>query len=337
MTVVCPPVVAAVSSVTIRRDACWMAGVACLLMAAVTLTPSTARAVSPASEALFQEGRQLLAGGRLTEACTRFTESYALEASSGTLLNLALCHEMLGRTATALGEYRRAERLARDQGRRDRATAAVQKITELELVVPELIFVAARPTPGLVVATDGGTVPETELSVPLPIDPGPHHVSATAPGRRPWQIALDIKERERRTLEIPELELAERVPAPAMILTAAPVASRAQRSRVDLVLAAGGGLLVVGGGVMFAVAITKFGSAEDACDRYPGCSQADHDRRISTVQSWERAAYGVWFAGGALLVSAAVHHYWWGRKSAMTVALSAPCSERVGLSLRGAF
>src|SRR5262249_18506399 len=82
---------------------------------------SVAWAVSPAAEAMFQEGKRLLSEGQTAEACARFASSFAIEASSGTLLNLALCHETQGKTATAWAEYRAAARLARSQGRDDRA------------------------------------------------------------------------------------------------------------------------------------------------------------------------------------------------------------------------
>src|SRR5215471_2500246 len=75
--------------------------------------PSIAWAVSPAAEALFQEGRRLLSEGQTDEACARFAGSFAIEASSGTLLNLASCHEKQDKTATAWAEYRAAARLAR--------------------------------------------------------------------------------------------------------------------------------------------------------------------------------------------------------------------------------
>ena len=51
------------------------------------------QAASPAAEALFEEGRRLLEAGRTDEACLKLAESLAQEMSSGTLLNLALCHE----------------------------------------------------------------------------------------------------------------------------------------------------------------------------------------------------------------------------------------------------
>src|SRR5437762_8395146 len=89
--------------------------------ALVGLPASRTRAGSPAAEALFEEGRQLLEGGHVDEACLKLKESYAQEAASGTLLNLALCHQIQGKMATAWAEFGATARLSRVQGREDRA------------------------------------------------------------------------------------------------------------------------------------------------------------------------------------------------------------------------
>src|SRR3954447_10405599 len=50
-----------------------------------------ARADPAAAEALFREGRTLLGKGELGAACEKLEASNTLEASAGTLLNLATC------------------------------------------------------------------------------------------------------------------------------------------------------------------------------------------------------------------------------------------------------
>ena len=52
-----------------------------------------------AAEALFDEGRNLVAAGKIAEACPKFADSQRLDPSPSTLLNLASCWEKLGRTA----------------------------------------------------------------------------------------------------------------------------------------------------------------------------------------------------------------------------------------------
>lgn len=299
---------------------------------------STARAVDPAAELLFQEGRRLLLDDRLEEACARFTQSFAVEASSGTLLNLALCNEKLGKTATALSQYRQSARLARSQERADRAAAALQKADALELTVARLTLVAAEALGDRKVLLDGGTVRDSDLGVPQPVDPGPHEVLASAPGRRPWQVAIDIKEGERQTLQIPALELDAPAEAPVARVerSAALEPSRPPASKAELYLAAGGGLLFAAGGVIWAVAVNKFDAAQSACNSSPGCSADDRQARVSTIQGLEIAAFGTWLAAGGILAGAAVHHFW-GRPNAPKVLVTPTTSGGAEVSLGGAF
>ncbi|HMC95609.1 MAG TPA: hypothetical protein VKO16_12645, partial [Polyangia bacterium] len=46
---------------------------------------------------LFEKGRQLISEGQVSQACPAFEESERLDPSGGTILNLALCHELEGR------------------------------------------------------------------------------------------------------------------------------------------------------------------------------------------------------------------------------------------------
>src|SRR5262249_40279093 len=97
-----------------------------------------------------------MAEGSTAEACGRFAESYALEASSGKLRTWAPGPEPLGKAGTAWAESRAAARLARNEARADRAAAADGKAAALEPQLPRLTTVAAAPVPGLKVLTEAG-------------------------------------------------------------------------------------------------------------------------------------------------------------------------------------
>src|SRR5262245_57161497 len=77
--------------------------------------------VEARAAALFEEGRALFKEERFAEACPKLEESQRLSPSGGTLLNVAACHERLGKVATAWVEFQQALTAARVDGKDDRA------------------------------------------------------------------------------------------------------------------------------------------------------------------------------------------------------------------------
>src|ERR1700678_3583891 len=65
-----------------------------------------------AAEALFDEGKALMAAGNYASACPKFAESNRLDEGIGTSLWLADCFEKNGQTASAWAEFRAAAALA---------------------------------------------------------------------------------------------------------------------------------------------------------------------------------------------------------------------------------
>ncbi|HXT99743.1 MAG TPA: tetratricopeptide repeat protein [Polyangia bacterium] len=315
--------------------------VASLLAALLaSVVASNVWAVSPEAEVLFREGRSLMATGNVAAACARFARSYALEASSGTLLNLASCHEREGKFAAASAEYETAARIAREQHREDRARVAEERVAALEPKLAHLILVAATPVPGLRVAVDDGPpgevgeVGEAGSQVPVPIDPGVRKVLATASGYRPWSTTVEVRQGERRTVEIPPLvESASSVTLPADLPhgSESPVVARTalsattspappRRSHVDLYIALGGAALVAAGAVAWGVAYENFSSAKTACNEGPGCP--DYDARVSSIRTFQGIAVGAWIVGGAVLLVSGVRHALGAKTKKMPVAIS---------------
>ena len=288
------------------------------LIGAVWLAVGPALAVSPAAEALFQDGRRLLAAGNFKEACARFSESYAAEASSGTLLNLAHCHEKLGMTATAWAEYRVAARLARKQNRDDRAAVADEKAAALETDLARLTAIPSKVVPGLHVETEAGSLGEGGFGVAVPIDPGTHKVTVTAPGYRPWTTTVQLEDHEQRTLTIPEMspiptipaDIPKTAPGTGVMIETVPLerAAPAKTSSLGLDLAGGGGALLLGGTAAWLIAYAEFQTAKDVCNTGAGCTAADRSDRIGTIERLQTFAVGSWIAGGALLAASGVHY-----------------------------
>ena len=220
------------------------AGLAVALVAVVVGTARVGRASAAGddplavAEALFQEGRLLLESGDAHEACPKLAESLRLDRATGTLLALAMCHEVDGHLASAWAEYLEVIARAKRDGRPDREEAARQyahalqpRLSMLDIAVPA----AVARIPGLVVQRDGVALEAPAWSTPVPIDPGPHVVTATAPGRQPFSATVVVGDvADHQTVTVPLLP-PEDAGRPAV---AAPPDAQAAPVRADLARAA---------------------------------------------------------------------------------------------------
>src|SRR5262245_61366650 len=147
---------------------------------------STDRALA---EQLFREGQSLVEAKRFAEACPKFAESQRLDPGTGTLLNLAACHQSQGKLASAWTEYSTVITLATRDNRPDRVSFAEERLKEIEPKLSRLTLELspAADTPGLVIKLDGAVVGRPALGVAVPVDPGTHNVEANATGKQAWQ------------------------------------------------------------------------------------------------------------------------------------------------------
>jgi hypothetical protein len=167
--------------------------------------------------ALFKEGRKLLEAGQVAEACRKLAESQRLDPGGGTLLNLAVCHEREGKSASAWAEFTRALGQARKEGREDRVAVAEARIAVLEPRLSRVTVVVAEASKStaLEVTLDGTPLGRAAWGMPLPLDPGAHALEARAPGMRPWHEELTIgPEGDAQTVSVPTLDPEPVAPPP---------------------------------------------------------------------------------------------------------------------------
>lgn len=255
---------------------------------------------------LFQEGRAMMAAGRIAEACLKFEESQRLDPGGGTLLNLALCHEQESRLASSWSEFKETELVARGDGRGDREVEAASHVRALEPRLSRLTIVvpANAQVEGLVIERDGREVGRGAWSMPIPIDGGAHVVRATALGREPFRTTVVIAaESEARTVEIPVLATPVVVVAPARVESpplapppAAPWLTPARLRRAGIGTVAVGVLLVGAAGYALAKALDARDASNPHCVS-DGCDDIGLQKRHDAVFRGNLAtAFG---AGGA--------------------------------------
>ena len=123
--------------------------VVALAGAGMVFVPGTARAQSDAAiaEQLFRDGRALMEGGKTDEACEKFAASQRLAAGLGTQLNLALCREKQGKTATAWSLFCDVEAEASRRGD-SRASIAHDHEVALAPQLKKVVIEVPSPPPG---------------------------------------------------------------------------------------------------------------------------------------------------------------------------------------------
>ena len=249
---------------------------AALTALVILLATNRASAQSLAAEALFNEGRTLMDAGDYAHACPKLAESQRMDPGTGTLLNLGICYQKAGKTASAWGTFKEAVVLARRDNRADHVTYAQEQIALLEPSLSYLTVVVgdATKTIGLAVQVDGAALGDGAWGTAIPTDPGKHHLEATAPGRQAWATDVELGANgDKQSTVIPALAIDALAPLAqpqeaVKPVEEKPIAAVPERSSRKTVAYVVGGVGVVGLGVgtyFGARALSAWGSRKDQC------------------------------------------------------------------------
>ncbi|MEB2325077.1 MAG: hypothetical protein OZ921_21365 [Sorangiineae bacterium] len=316
-----------------------------------------------AAEALFREGKVLLDRGELEAACTKLAASQELDPSSGTLLNLATCHERQGRTATAWAEFLAAARLAQTQGRPERVAEGKKRAAALEPALSYMVITVTKRVPGLAIRRDDTELDAGTWGSRIPIDPGPHALVASAAGYDAVELHITIgKSPEVKTVIIPELraaaapstptaaptttppaaekpQTAARTASPALTSSAADADHGAPNHTVAYVVGGLGGAALIAGGIFGGLAMSAYSRAKEECPTKMNCNEAAMSARDSAATRAMIADVGIG-VGVVGLGVASVLYFTAGdgagsRAAATFTPYAAP--SQAGFSLEGAF
>ncbi len=134
-------------------------------------------------------------------ACPKFAESQRLDPAPGTLLNLAQCEEKLGKTASAVADYKlAAESFAPSD---PRLAYARTRVAALSATVPRLtVKLKAGAPEGTKVVRSGVELETTGLGTAQMVDPGEHEIVVSAPGRKKNKTTIVMKAGEWRAVTV---------------------------------------------------------------------------------------------------------------------------------------
>jgi hypothetical protein len=284
--------------------------------------PPRSGAETAAAEGLFYESRTLMQAGRFAEACPKLEESMRLDPGVGTQFNLADCNEHIGKIATAWIAFNDAAAQSKLSNQPEREKVARKRAAALEPRLPRLAVDVTGAPVGLEVKRDALVVAPSAWGTPVPVDPGTHRISVTAPGKEPWETTVTTREgkvaRVSVPRDLPDLGVAI-VPAPPAPEPPEPAAVQAAAFPEPIVEGHGGtqraigwvvtslGVAGVGVGAGFGLSsLGKRNAARAHCNAV-GCDSdgvrlRDDAFRNGNIATISMIAGGAALAGGLLLV-----------------------------------
>jgi hypothetical protein len=287
-------------------------GVALLLgsSSSVALAAPSA-ADSAAAEALFRDGKSLMASGHGAEACDKFAESQRLDPATGTLLELAQCDERAGRLASAWAEYTDVAASAQKAGRADRVKFARAAASRIEPNMAHLVIRVpddVRALAGLQVQRDGTTVGPGSMGGSIPVDPGTHVIVASAPDHASWtQSVVVANGTPPVVVDVPRLAASVAPPPPPVAAPPPAPPSRWTALRIAGIAAGGAGVATLAVGSYFgAQSLSDWSSVKSKCNPSACANPAakpvyDDARTDGTVATALIVAGGVLVAAGVTL------------------------------------
>lgn len=273
------------------------------------------------TEAVADEGAK-----RYEAALDKFRQVAAVRETPNVRYRIGTCLEALGRNAEALGSYDATVRQgATDPTASDVVQAARERAAKLDSAVARLaVELPAGAPEGVEVRIDGAEVDAKSLAATaIPLDPGHHTLSATAPGRAPFETAVVLQAGSHVAIAV---TLPEAAPTPPPSATAPPPApgplpaagptsgppASADQSSWDGRRTAGwislgvGGALAVGSVVSFVLRQSNLSTLQHDCATESDGSFACPPSAATTANSAHDAAQvegplGIGLAAGAVV------------------------------------
>lgn len=302
------------------------------------------------ARAKFQQALELKQAGNWPAALRLLREVGQVRMTPQVRYHIAVCEEKLGKLVAALGGYELALADAVDM-HPDFIAEVETSIADLRARIPKLVIERGPGGEAATIELDGISLGSSSIGVEVPVDPGPHTLSAKAPGKRPFSQTVTVSEEESLTVTV-TLDSLEDEKAGAVVDESVSPSSPEAGPRYGVlpyVIGGAGALGILTSGVFFVLHRGSVSAVEDRCPNQD-CShltgterdraRADYDRAKSQeIVMW--STFGV----GAAALGAGVALYLLDQKPSQEVVrlphglslqASAPRTD-AGLSLVGHF
>ncbi|MGC4090064.1 MAG: PEGA domain-containing protein [Polyangiaceae bacterium] len=244
----------------------------------------------------FQQAIELEQAGNWSAAVQRFREVGQVRMTPQVRFHIALCEEKLGRLVAALGGYELALTAADTVGTEFRLEVEAN-VTRLRERIPKLVIKRGAGAEAASIELNSVSVGESSIGVEVPQDPGPHAVTAKAPGYKPFESTVTLEEGQQQTLEI----VMEPLP-PEPVAPEGP--ARKKINMVPYIVGGAGAGTLLLSGVFFALRQSTLSGLEDACkDDVCPTSERGAYSRLKTYHYASIVTFGV---GAAAVGTAAV-------------------------------
>jgi hypothetical protein len=273
--------VASVRSVIARSSV----ALACLLGVGVIPAQATAGQTTEddinRARRLFQRAVEYEQAKQWGKALELFREVGAVKLTPQVRFHIAWCEENLGKLVAALGGYELALAQA-DQVGQAFIEEVQEKVDRLKGVIPKLVVKRGKGGEAATISLDGVELGANSIGVEMPVDPGPHTVTAEAPGREDFMGTVSVGEEEVKTLVV-KMKKSEK-PTTGGGGGGGGGGDKQPWTPPDrtvpYIIGGAGGVFLIGAGVLFYLRESSLSKLEDLCGDggFSSCAVAEEDQ-----------------------------------------------------------
>lgn len=291
------------------------------------------------ARAQFQRAIELEQAGNYSTALEQFRDVGQVRMTPQVRFHIASCEEKLGRLVTALGGYQLAYADADSVGEDFKAEVDAA-VTRLQASIPKLVIERGAGAEAAEIQLDGVALGASSVGVPVPLDPGPHAISAKAPGALPFSQTVTILENEQKTVEVtlaPEPQESQ----PTLSASSGAPLDKSNPRLVPYVIGGVGIASLIGSGVLFALRQSTLSDLEAQCgpnhDACPSSAAGDYSNlKLYNVTSQVALGVGVACVGTSVTMLLLQRKRPPAASAGMTLIPSAP-NSLAGVSWAGRF